>query len=93
MSDHKFKVGQSVNYLTGTYGREPRSDVFKIMQCLPAWVVTISGSLIPAGRLTPPGSGKKLYCNSKIYLSAHPNQGCGSINLSGQIPVLAQYDV
>jgi hypothetical protein len=35
MSDHKFKVGQSVNYLAGTYGREPRSGVFKVMQCLP----------------------------------------------------------
>jgi hypothetical protein len=35
MSDHKFKVGQSVNYMSGAYGREPGSGVFKIMQCLP----------------------------------------------------------
>jgi hypothetical protein len=35
MSDHKFKVGQTVSYLPGSHGRGPRSDVFKIMQCLP----------------------------------------------------------
>jgi hypothetical protein len=35
MSEHKFKVGQSVNYLSGPHGRGPRGDVFKIMQCLP----------------------------------------------------------
>ena len=31
MSDYKFKVGQTVAYLSGSHGR----DVFKIMQCLP----------------------------------------------------------
>ena len=36
MSEHKFRVGQSVNYLTAPHGRGPRSDVFKIMQCLPS---------------------------------------------------------
>jgi hypothetical protein len=35
MSDHKFKVGQTVNYLSGFRGGGPSSDVFKIMQCLP----------------------------------------------------------
>lgn len=35
MSDHKFKVGQTVSYLFGSGGRGPRSDVFKIVQCLP----------------------------------------------------------
>ena len=35
MSDHKFKVGQMVSYLSGFRGHGPRSDVFKIMQCLP----------------------------------------------------------
>jgi hypothetical protein len=35
MSDHKFKVGQTVSYLSGFRGGGPRSDVFKIMQCLP----------------------------------------------------------
>ena len=35
MSEHKFRVGQSVNYLSGPHGRGPRSDVFKIIQCLP----------------------------------------------------------
>jgi len=34
MSDHKFKVGQMVAYLSGFSGRAPR-HVFKIMQCLP----------------------------------------------------------
>ena len=34
MSDHKFKVGQTVTYLSGSSGRAPR-HVFKIMQCLP----------------------------------------------------------
>jgi hypothetical protein len=35
MSDHKFKVGQTVNYLSGFRGGGPSGDVFKIMQCLP----------------------------------------------------------
>ena len=35
MSEHKFRVGQSVNYLSGPHGRGPRRDVFKIIQCLP----------------------------------------------------------
>jgi len=35
MSDHKFKVGQTVSYLSGSRGYGPRNDVFKIMQCLP----------------------------------------------------------
>ena len=35
MSEHKFRVGQSVNYLSGPHGRGPRGDVFKIIQCLP----------------------------------------------------------
>ena len=34
MSDHKFKAGQMVAYLSGSSGRAPR-HVFKIMQCLP----------------------------------------------------------
>jgi hypothetical protein len=34
MSDHKFKVGQTVSYLSGSRGGGSRSDVFKIMQCL-----------------------------------------------------------
>jgi hypothetical protein len=35
MSDHKFKVGQTVSYLSGSRGGGSRSDVFKIMQRLP----------------------------------------------------------
>ena len=35
MSDHKFKVGQTVYYASGLYGRGQRGDVFKIMQRLP----------------------------------------------------------
>jgi hypothetical protein len=35
MSDHKFKVGQTVSYLSRSRGGGSRSDVFKIMQRLP----------------------------------------------------------
>ncbi len=35
MSDHKFKVGQTVSYLSGSRGGGWHRDVFKIMQCLP----------------------------------------------------------
>jgi hypothetical protein len=35
MSDHKFKVGQTVSYLSSSRGGGSRSDVFKIMQRLP----------------------------------------------------------
>jgi hypothetical protein len=35
MSDHKFKVGQTVSYLSSPRRGGTRSDVFKIMQCLP----------------------------------------------------------
>ena len=35
MRDHKFKVGQTVYYASGLYGRGQRGDVFKIMQRLP----------------------------------------------------------
>jgi hypothetical protein len=36
MSDHKFKVGQTVSYLSSSRGGGSRSDVFKIMQRLPS---------------------------------------------------------
>jgi hypothetical protein len=35
MSDHKFKVGQTVSYQSGFRVGGSRTDVFKIMQCLP----------------------------------------------------------
>jgi hypothetical protein len=36
MGEHKFKVGQTVNYVSArSYRRGPPSDVFKIMQRLP----------------------------------------------------------
>ena len=35
MAHHKFKVGQTVSYLSVSRGRGSRSDEFKIMQCLP----------------------------------------------------------
>jgi hypothetical protein len=35
MSDHKFKVGQMVSYQFSSRGPGPRSDAFKIVQCLP----------------------------------------------------------
>jgi hypothetical protein len=35
MSDHKFKVGQTVHFASGPYGSIRRGSVFKIMQLLP----------------------------------------------------------
>jgi hypothetical protein len=35
MGDHKFKVGQTVSYLSSSRGGGSSSNVFKIMQCLP----------------------------------------------------------
>jgi hypothetical protein len=35
VSDHKFKVGQTVHYVPRPFGRGERGDVFKIMQHLP----------------------------------------------------------
>jgi hypothetical protein len=35
VSDHKFKVGQTVHYQSGPYGSVQRGDVFKIVQRLP----------------------------------------------------------
>ena len=35
MSDHKFKVGQTVNYASGLNGRGLRGAAFEIMQRLP----------------------------------------------------------
>jgi hypothetical protein len=35
LSDHKFKVGQSVLYTSGPYGRGGPSSVYKVTQLLP----------------------------------------------------------
>jgi hypothetical protein len=35
LSDHKFKVGQTVHYTSGPYGRSATSGVYKITQLLP----------------------------------------------------------
>jgi hypothetical protein len=35
VSDHKFKIGQSVHYTSGPYGRGTASGVYKITQVLP----------------------------------------------------------
>jgi hypothetical protein len=35
LSDHKFKVGQTVLYTSGPYGRSGTSGVFRITQLLP----------------------------------------------------------
>jgi hypothetical protein len=35
LSDHKFKVGQSVLYTSGPYGRGSSSSVYKVTQLLP----------------------------------------------------------
>ncbi len=36
MSDHKFKVGQSVHFTSGSYDRGGASGVYKVTQLLPA---------------------------------------------------------
>ena len=35
MSDHKFKIGQSVLYSSGPFGRGSTSGVYKVTQLLP----------------------------------------------------------
>jgi hypothetical protein len=35
MSDHKFKVGQTVHFQSGPYGSVQHGDVFTVMQRLP----------------------------------------------------------
>jgi hypothetical protein len=35
LSEHKFKVGQSVHYSTGPYERSASSSIYRIMQLLP----------------------------------------------------------
>jgi hypothetical protein len=35
MQDHKFKVGQSVNFTSGPFGRGGGSGVYKVTQLLP----------------------------------------------------------
>ncbi len=35
MNEHKFKVGQSVSYMSGPFGRGGLSGVYKITQLLP----------------------------------------------------------
>jgi hypothetical protein len=36
MREHKFKVGQSVNFTSGPFGRGGTSGVYKVTQLLPA---------------------------------------------------------
>jgi hypothetical protein len=36
LSDHKFKVGQTVHYTSGPFGRGGAGGVYKITQLLPA---------------------------------------------------------
>ena len=35
LNDHKFKIGQSVHYTSGPYGRGGASGIYKITQLLP----------------------------------------------------------
>ena len=35
LSDHRFKVGQTVQYMSGPYGRGGASSVYKVTQLLP----------------------------------------------------------
>ena len=36
LSDHKFKIGQSVHYTSGPHGRGTANGVYKITQLLPS---------------------------------------------------------
>jgi hypothetical protein len=36
VQDHKFKVGQSVSFSSGPFGRGGTSSIYKVMQLLPA---------------------------------------------------------
>lgn len=36
LSDHRFKIGQTVSFASGPYGRGGSSGVYKITQLLPA---------------------------------------------------------
>ena len=36
MSDHKFRIGQSVRYTSGPYGRGNMNDIYKVTQLLPS---------------------------------------------------------
>ena len=36
MSDHKFKVGQTVRYTSGPYGRSSAVGVYQVTQLLPS---------------------------------------------------------
>ena len=35
MTDHKFKIGQTVHYTSGPYGRGTASGIYKIISLLP----------------------------------------------------------
>ena len=35
MSDHRYKIGQTVHYTSGPYGRGSMSGVYKVTQLLP----------------------------------------------------------
>ena len=35
MSDHKFRIGQSVHYMSGPHGRGTSIDVYRVTQLLP----------------------------------------------------------
>ena len=36
LSEHKFKIGQTVHYTSGPYGRGSGSDIYKVTQLLPS---------------------------------------------------------
>jgi hypothetical protein len=36
MPEHKFKIGQSVNFTSGPFGRGAASSIYKVTQLLPA---------------------------------------------------------
>jgi hypothetical protein len=35
VQDHKFKIGQSVSFTSGPFGRTSANDIYKIVQLLP----------------------------------------------------------
>jgi hypothetical protein len=55
MPDHKFKIGQSVNFTSGPFGRGGSSGVYKVTQLLPPegddWQYRIKSSDEPHERV------------------------------------------
>ena len=74
VSDHKFKIGQSVQYTSGPYGRGTANGVYKITQLLPPKATTAStGSRAPTSRMS--GSSGRANSQGINSISSVPAAG------------------